>query len=203
MLDDDMLTEYAEKFFQLKKNSWFLYFGDAAQTFIVGLVAFQIYRETLDSIWLERGNQCVADMKLWAEQGSLWNFHQNLLLLVAEELYSDGSVENAQVSYINAIASARSHKFIHVEALSCELAGKFYLDTGNLTSSFEHFILAHEKYCEWGALAKANKLLAFINKTFSNALGGNSDMLSSTVNDSGVMNLRGLAGIDSRRKSAA
>ncbi|KAL7483730.1 hypothetical protein ACHAW6_009383 [Cyclotella cf. meneghiniana] len=202
MFDNDMLSAYAEKFFLLKQKSWFLYFGDAAQAFISGLVAFQLYRKTLDSIWFERGKMCVADMKLWAEQGSSWNFHQHLLLLEAEELYSSGSFENAQASYENAIATSKSHKFLNVEALSCELAGKFYLGTGNLASSLELFRLAHENYHAWGALAKANQLFAFINEAFSDVFTDNSHKLSSTVNDSGDINLRGLDGIDSWRKRA-
>lgn len=202
MLDNDMLTVHAEKFFLLKKYSWFLFHADAAHAFISGLVAFQLYRETLDSIWFERGKMCVADMKLWAEQGSSWNFHQHLLLLEAEELYSSGIFENAQVSYENAIATSKSHKFLNVEALSCELAGKFYLGTGNLASSLELFRLAHENYHAWGALAKANQLFAFINEAFSDVFNDNSHNLSSTVNDSGDINLRGLDGIDSWRKRA-
>lgn len=195
-----MLKEYAEKFYAMEKSSWFLFFGDSAQTLIVGLVAFQVYRTTHDNLWLDRGRNCTADMKLWAQHGSLWNFQHKLMLLEAEEHYSNGKVENAQLSYKNAIASAKSHKFINDEALACELAAKFYLATGNLRSSLEHFRLAHEKYHQWGALGKADRLFAYINETFSNVSSDNSASLSRIVNNSGVLNLQGPASPDSRKR---
>ncbi|KAL3799295.1 hypothetical protein HJC23_013020 [Cyclotella cryptica] len=166
LLDNNVIDEYALKYYQFHRSSWFLFFGDAVQTFFVGLVAFQSYRETCKSIWLEKGETCIADMKLWAKQGASWNFRHKLLLLEAEELYSKGSFENAQVSYMNAITLAKSHKFMNDEALACELAAMFYLGTGNVASSLDHFRLAQEKYHKWGAFAKADRLLAFIHITF-------------------------------------
>eukprot|EP00804_Cyclotella_cryptica_P022678 CCRYP_012490-RA/>CCRYP_012490-RA protein AED:0.01 eAED:0.01 QI:3534/1/1/1/0/0/2/307/302 len=189
MLDNDgMLKEYAETFFKLNKSSWFLHFGEAGQALILGLVSFELYRATQDSLWLERGKKYSSDMKLWATQGSIWNFQHKQLLLEAEEHYSIGRFEDAQLSYKNAITFARSHKFVNDEALACELAAKFYWGTSSLVSSLEHFRLAHEKYIQWGALSKAGRLFASINQKFSNVLDDNSALLSRIVSESVVVN---------------
>jgi hypothetical protein len=70
------------------------------------------------------------------------------------------------VAYNNAIISARAHRFINDEALACELAGYFYLGAGKTKESVEHFIWAHEKYTQWGACLKVNKIFDFIQKEF-------------------------------------
>ncbi|KAL3785483.1 hypothetical protein HJC23_008293 [Cyclotella cryptica] len=57
----------------------------AMHEFYGGLVSYRIYRETGDTKWLDRGRQCKSAIKLWAEQGSLWNFEQKHYLLEAEE----------------------------------------------------------------------------------------------------------------------
>ncbi|KAL3790207.1 hypothetical protein HJC23_005579 [Cyclotella cryptica] len=186
--NDGMLKEYAETFFKLNKSSWFLHFGEAGQALILGLVSFELYRATQDSLWLERGKKYSSDMKLWATQGSIWNFQHKQLLLEAEEHYSIGRFEDAQLSYKNAITFARSHKFVNDEALACELAAKFYWGTSSLVSSLEHFRLAHEKYIQWGALSKAGRLFASINQKFSNVLDDNSALLSRIVSESVVVN---------------
>jgi hypothetical protein len=46
--------------------------------------------------------------------------------------------------------------------LSCELAARFYVETGDFASSLEHVNLAHKRYSEWGCVAKANRFLSFL-----------------------------------------
>jgi tetratricopeptide (TPR) repeat protein len=101
-------------------------------------------------------------MKLWDEQGSSWNFRHKLQLMQAEEYFSTGDFQQARESYKNAIHTAGSHKFVNDEALSCELAGRFYFETDNRASSLEHFNLARKRYIDWGCVAKANRLLSFL-----------------------------------------
>lgn len=113
---------------------------------------------------------CTNQMKLWNDQGISWNFQHRLHLLEAEEYYSIFEFDLAKVSYKDAIASAGSSKFVNDEALANELAGKFYLEIGDLVSSFEHFRLAHEKYSEWGAVGKAHHLFKFMNEKFGSIL---------------------------------
>lgn len=159
--NDCAVREYAEEFFELDKSTWCMFSGAIVQTLISGLAAFHLYRETHHSIWAERASNRKAEMKLWAEQGSSWNFKQKFLLMQAEEHYSNGNIDSARECYEHAIEYAKLHKFINDEALACELAANFYFETGDLIASMEHFKLAHEKYIHWGALAKAEKLFAY------------------------------------------
>jgi hypothetical protein len=73
----------------------------------------------------------------------------------AEEYFSTSDFQQARESYKNAIHTAGLHKFVNDEALSCELAARFYCETGDFASSLEHFNLAHKRYCGWGCVAKA------------------------------------------------
>jgi tetratricopeptide (TPR) repeat protein len=104
-------------------------------------------------------------MQLWADHCA-WNFRHRLELLQAEEQFSYGDFEGAKDLYSRAIASSRTHRFINEEALACELAGRFYLETGDLTTSMTHFRLAHEKYQTWGAIGKATQLFNYITEQF-------------------------------------
>ncbi|KAL7480275.1 hypothetical protein ACHAW6_005968 [Cyclotella cf. meneghiniana] len=201
--NNGMLKENAELLLEVKKSPWVLYFSDAVRSLIVGLISFQFYRETRDPLWLENGSKCKADMKVWAEQGSLWNFQHKHLLLEAEEHYSIGKFENAQILYARSISSAKAHQFISDEALACELAAKFYLNTGNSTSSLDHFRLAHQKYHEWGAIAKANRLFTWVNQTFSDAWVDPSVFLCNSDNNAVITNSRNPDKMDSNKRRAA
>ena len=60
-------------------------------------------------------------------------------------------------------------KCLHEEALACELAAYFYLEIGDPAKAIQNFLLAHEKYQEWGALGKCNSLFKFVESTFTPA----------------------------------
>jgi hypothetical protein len=150
----------------VRKSNWLLSSAYAGHEFFGGLVSFRIYRETGDSLWLERGKLCKSTIQLWAEQGSLWNFEHKHFLMKAEEHYCKSELLCAQTAYSNALVSARAHKFINDEALAYELAGYFYLSVGKTTESLDHLICAHEKYTEWGACLKANTICRFIHEKF-------------------------------------
>jgi tetratricopeptide (TPR) repeat protein len=151
ILDDgDAIKRCCEKFIDAEKSSFFLFFGDTVQAFIVGLSSLRIYRETRCSLWLERAKKCMSDMMLWSDDGSQWNFKHKLLLLQAEEYYSIGDYVSAQDFYNKAIQTAKSHKAINDEALSCELAAKFYIETNEQEKELRHLRLALKKYLEWG-----------------------------------------------------
>ena len=190
------LKEKCEVFLQSEiQSSCFLLFGDSVQAFCVGLASFhvsqsvlqlnipdgalithrhcfffQIYRKTRSSVWLMNARKRLQDMKLWNEQGSSWNFNHKLQLMEAEEHYSSGNLNQAKESYNNAIESARLSRFVNDEALANELAGRFYLETGDLASSLEHFQTAHSNYSDWGAVGKANHLFNYTNDTFTSYL---------------------------------
>ena len=54
---------------------------------------------------------------------------------------------------------------MHEEALACELAGYFHVEFGDTEKAMEYFLLAHEKYHEWGALGKCDNLFNDISQS--------------------------------------
>ena len=162
----DCLEHWTEKFFEARLPSWFLASVHSPHEFYGGLAAFRIYRETHDASWLERGVQCRSIVQLWNEHGSSWNWEHRYWLLVAEENFCHMNFDDAEAAYNNAIASAKSHRFVNDEALAHELAGHLYLNEGMTVESLQHFASAFEKYIEWGATAKVNMIFDFIQEQF-------------------------------------
>ena len=116
--------------------------------FYWGLINFWIARKTGDVIWFDRGEEAIQKMRSFADC-SLWNFQNKLLLLQADQCFHLQDFESAKRYYDAAISSAKEHKFVHEEALACELAGYFLLESGEGNSSLPYFLLAHKKYHEW------------------------------------------------------
>lgn len=166
----DDINYSAEKFFEFRMPSWYLLTGHAVHAFFGGLASWRIYRETHNPLWAQRGAEFKERMRRWKDQGSSWNFENKSFLLEAEELYSNGNVEEAKVLYEHAILSAREHKFIHEEALSYELAGNFYFNIGNNSMALKYLTCAHEVYFKWGAFAKVTALYADIQEKFGNVV---------------------------------
>ena len=168
-MNPDDLIECYEDLFKNEIEEHFLFFFRCTRTFFASLAAFKIYRQNYDSSWRSRGIEHKKEFQRLVEQGSSWNFEHKLQLLEAEDYYCRGDFEQATESYKKAISSAKAHKFINDEALACELVGEFFLYIDNQTSSLEYLMLAHEKYCEWGAHGKASQLFSFINTKFDAA----------------------------------
>jgi len=164
LMNHDNVKECCETFLSLEIKEYYTNFLQSIKVFIAGLVSFQIYRDTGDSSWKSRGVERINEFRVFADQGSDWNFKHKLQLMEAEDYSCSGDYEQAEESYKKAIASARVHKYVNDEALACELAGKFFLNTDDKASSLEYLRLAHEKYCEWGAAGKASQLFDFITK---------------------------------------
>eukprot|EP00985_Skeletonema_marinoi_P005513 scaffold2390_cov81-Skeletonema_marinoi.AAC.1 len=105
----------------------------------------------MDVIWFDRGEKAIEKMRSYADC-STWNFQNKLLCCKLSSRYYDA-----------AILSAKEHKFVHEEALTCELAGHFMLESGEGRAAFPYFLLAQKKYGEWGAYAKEESLETYIN----------------------------------------
>lgn len=82
----------------------------------------------------------------------------NRLLLKAESYRTEKETEKAAECYEASIRSAREHRFIHEEAIACELAGYFFEDQGDKVKSRDMFQQAHNTYTKWGAVSKANSI---------------------------------------------
>ncbi|KAL7503900.1 hypothetical protein ACHAXN_005761 [Cyclotella atomus] len=163
--DSDSLKEQCEAFFSTKRTFSFIMYADSVRVFITGLSASKISRQTGDAVWADRSKMCIEQMQNWVNQGVPWNFKQKLLLMQAEDNYSNGNLQTARDLYSSAITCAKQHRFLNDESLACEMAARFYLETGHQSLSLQHFRLAHETYIAWGALGKANCLFEYTNRT--------------------------------------
>eukprot|EP00985_Skeletonema_marinoi_P022094 scaffold13905_cov119-Skeletonema_marinoi.AAC.1 len=133
--------------------------------FYGGLINFWIARKTMDVIWFDRGERAIEKMRSYADC-STWNFQNKLLLLQAEQCFYLEDIESAKRCYDAAILSAKEHKFVHEEALACELAGHFMLESGEGHAALPYFLLAQKKYHEWGAYAKEESLEKYMKEQF-------------------------------------
>ncbi|KAL7437496.1 hypothetical protein ACHAXM_005669 [Skeletonema potamos] len=122
--------------------------SDYMHMFYGGLINFWIARKTGDAIWFERGQVAIQKMRSYANCSS-WNFKNKLLLLQAEQSFHLEDFESAKVYYDDAISHAQEYKFVHEEALACELAGYFLSERGDKNSSLFYFLRAQRKYHEW------------------------------------------------------
>eukprot|EP00985_Skeletonema_marinoi_P001074 scaffold434_cov190-Skeletonema_marinoi.AAC.5 len=164
---DDMV-ENIEKYFAFQETTWAcLFFAHAVHAFYTGLISFWVARKSSDrQQWHERGEQSKLALKKWAES-SRWTFEHKWYLLEAEESYYYNDFEVAELFYEKAISSAKEHKFVHEEALACELAGYFYVELRDTKKAMEHFLRAHKKYHEWGAFGKCESLYKFVEPILS------------------------------------
>lgn len=85
-------------------------------------------------------------------------FQQLYTLVYAELNKLRGNKWEAGELYDQAIVQARQHGFIHVEALSNELAGKFWLGMGKQEFARSYFQKALFLYDKWGAKRICNRL---------------------------------------------
>ncbi|MBD2777176.1 AAA family ATPase [Iningainema tapete] len=92
-------------------------------------------------------------MKNWADNCPE-NFLHRYLLLSAEMAQISGKRMEAIDLYDRAVALAKEHEYVNEEALSNELAAKFYLNWGKQKVAAGYLQEAYYGYARWGALAK-------------------------------------------------
>ncbi|MBK8260901.1 MAG: AAA family ATPase [Nannocystis sp.] len=81
------------------------------------------------------------------------NFAALQALVAAELARISGEAATAE-AYERAIAAAREHGNVHVEALACERAGRYYLARGLSEAAQAYLLRARRAYMRWGAKAK-------------------------------------------------
>ena len=86
------------------------------------------------------------------------NFDSRAALVGAELARVEGRELDAERLYDQAIRSARMNRFVHIEALANELAGRFYGARGFDTSANAHLKEARHCYLRWGADGKVRQL---------------------------------------------
>ena len=105
----------------------------------------------------------IQKFEVWTNE-SEWNFRNKYLLLQAENHFSSGELCKAEVEYKLAILFAHDHRFVHEEAVACELAGNFHLEMNRKDHSLCLLKQAVNCYIKWGAHRKADDLLQFIDE---------------------------------------
>jgi len=167
----DKAMEAAEKYFSVNESVG-RYFTISTpnmffRRFYSGLVSFWAARESNvnkeSERWRKRGVDCKDEIEKLSFSASTWNFQNKAYLLQAEEQFCTRNYEMAETLYDAAISSSKTHKFVNEEALSNELAGHFYLETGRRNKAVHYLTRAFEKYNEWGAVAKANSLMLYLD----------------------------------------
>ncbi len=102
-------------------------------------------------------DEYLQKLKVWA-QNCPENFESRARLLSAELARIEGRVSDAEMLYEQAIRSAHLHGHVHIEALSHELAGRFYLQRSLDTSANAHLRYSVACYSRWGAEAKVRQI---------------------------------------------
>jgi predicted ATPase/anti-anti-sigma regulatory factor/tRNA A-37 threonylcarbamoyl transferase component Bud32 len=80
-------------------------------------------------------------------------------LLAAEYYRITQRPEEASDAYVEAMEEAQTNKIYHVEALSYELTAKYYLSRKHKRVASQFLTDAYLTYMDWGASAKAQRLL--------------------------------------------
>ena len=96
-------------------------------------------------------------LKKWAILAPENNLHK-WTLVEAERAAQTDRIEKAMNLYDQAVQGARKSGFLQEEALSLELAGRFYEQRGNEFIAGSYLIEARYCYQKWGAQAKVEQL---------------------------------------------
>lgn len=98
-------------------------------------------------------------LQMWAGFAPM-NFQHKWDLIAAEKSRILGKLFAAAEFYDRAITGAKENGFLHEEALSNELAAKFYLNWGKEKVAAGYMQEAYYGYAQWGAKAKTDHLEA-------------------------------------------
>jgi len=134
---------------------------DFIVVFYGGLSALCMARDTKQTKWKEIG-ECSIKAMLQLEECSTWNFENKLLLLRAQLHQLHGHHVMAEIAYRGSISSALEHRFMHEEALACELYGIYFLENKQVHKGLEQLRHAVYKYQQWGATKKADDVKEFM-----------------------------------------
>ncbi len=132
----------------------------ADHNFYYSLILISLYPEVAASeqqqYWAQlESNQ--NQMKIWANNCEANFLHRYLLVAAEMARLSDRQLE-AMDLYDRAIQSARENEYIQNEALSNELAAKFYLKLDKEKIAQVYLTEAYYCYARWGAKAKVEDL---------------------------------------------
>lgn len=102
----------------------------------------------------------------WATHAPV-NYLHKVYLVEAEYARVIGNDKDARDYYERAMDLAREHEYINDEALTCELAARYYFDRGRPRIAQVYIQDAHYAYRTWGAQIKVNQLEGLYPQFFS------------------------------------
>jgi len=157
MFDDiELAIKMVEKYLDLKNPFEGLVVGSEI-IFLCGLTSLAQARKTKEAIWKNRAHESLKKVKQLAKD-SPSNYQHKLLLLEAECAFTSGRIKKATEKYELAVTLSKKNDFIQDQALSYELASKFYAEQRNEKKASHYYGKAHDLYLEWGATGKADHL---------------------------------------------
>lgn len=121
------------------------------------LAIYDISEVEKQTLILQKVTENQAKSKRWAEYAPMNHLHK-FYLVEAERYRVLGQQANAMDCYDQAIFLAKENKYLNEEALSNELAAKFYLKWGKEKFAQLYLIDAYYAYARWGAKAKIDAL---------------------------------------------
>ncbi|MBD2165355.1 AAA family ATPase [Calothrix membranacea FACHB-236] len=136
------------------------YFMVVVHIFYDALIHLANYAEASpqqQSAIVERVNHHQAKLQNWATHAPC-NHQHRWELVAAERDRVLGNRFDAMEHYDLAIAGAKTHGYLQEEALSNELAAKFYLEWGKEKVAAGYMQEAYYCYARWGAKAKTDDL---------------------------------------------
>jgi GAF domain-containing protein len=96
-------------------------------------------------------------LEVWAEHCPA-NFESRAALVRAEIARIDARTLDAEQLYEDAIRSAHTNDFVHVQAIAHELAAAFYKARGFAITADAYLRNARASYARWGAQGKVNQI---------------------------------------------
>ncbi len=129
----------------------FCFYDSLAQLAVYSSLSLQHQKLALERVSVNQ-----QQMKLWAEHSPA-NFQHKSDLIEAEKARVLGQLEAIEW-YEKAIAGANQNGFLQNEALAYELAAEFYMGRDMERFAHSYMVEAHNRYQQWGALAKVRDL---------------------------------------------
>ena len=138
------------------------YMGLAAAAILQGHKSPEVATDT--KRWQKMATDSLHSLEKWAGEGSEWNFRHKADLLRAEIAVANGDAGAAISSYQSAILGAGKSSYINEEALSCERAGLFLAQQGDIEEG-RIYLLRAETLCNvWGAHRKVQDVSSLIEE---------------------------------------
>ncbi|HUM47860.1 MAG TPA: adenylate/guanylate cyclase domain-containing protein, partial [Chitinophagales bacterium] len=134
------------------------------------------------STYLKRVRSNMKKMKKWAKDAPE-NYLHKYHLMNAELMRVQGKLDEARLMYDKAIDGASNNDYIHEQALSYELAARFYLEQHSESLTEFYMKAAYNAYREWGAEAKLRNLEQNYPKYVSGIVRGEVSIAGSSVLD--------------------